>query len=179
LILILLLPSQQNIAISNSPRPDTPVNKSGQRRTMMMMMMMNVTLCAHPKLALLVFVWKNFGTKYKETSTPQEITQWIEDHAHAEMVKTGQFELRRFASSAHRCGGFIRVNVSNCKLFNIDNFCALNWFFCFAGFQIHNGLAYRPCQSNSVQLSLLVAMQMLCSFVGEGVPQQVCSAASR
>jgi nitrogen fixation-related uncharacterized protein len=121
--------------------------------------------------------WKFIGTKDKAITTLDETKEWIDEHLHAEMAKAGQFEDLRPALTD--VGGFKRVHVSHCNIFNVDNFGELNLVCFFAGIQIHYVTAHRPCQSNSVQSSLSVAMQMLCSFVGEGVPRQVCFAASR
>jgi hypothetical protein len=60
LILNLLLPSQLNIAMSDSRRPDTLAIKSGQGSSTRMSFT-NATLLAHPKLDLLVFVCRKDG----------------------------------------------------------------------------------------------------------------------
>jgi hypothetical protein len=48
--------------------------------------------------------WRIVGTKDKATCNPENITRWIEDHAHAEMAKAGQFEDLRPAHTD--VGGF-------------------------------------------------------------------------
>ncbi len=68
--------------------------------------------------------WKIIGTKDKATTTLDVIDEWIENHARAEMAKAGRFEDLRPAPTD--VGGFKRVHVSNCNLFNVDNFGDLN-----------------------------------------------------
>jgi hypothetical protein len=70
--------------------------------------------------------WRNIGTKDKATCNSLNIKQWIEDHAHAEMAKAGQFKDLRPALTD--VGGFKRAHVSNCRMFNFDNFGELIWF---------------------------------------------------
>ncbi len=91
------------------------------------------------------------------------------DDALAEMAKAGQFEDMRPAPTD--VGGFKRVDVINCNLFDVDNFGVLNWFVSLQG--------CKSCTDRQTALSIELSSQMLCSFVVEGVPQQVCSAASR
>ena len=58
--------------------------------------------------------WRIIGTKNKVTTPDNEIQQWIQEHAVAEMAKAGHFEDLRPASTD--VGGFKRVHVSQCKL---------------------------------------------------------------
>jgi hypothetical protein len=48
--------------------------------------------------------WKIIGTKDKATTTLNDINEWIEEHALAEMAKAGQFEDLRLAPTD--IGGF-------------------------------------------------------------------------
>ena len=110
--------------------------------------------------------WRIIGTKDKVSTPANEIQQWIEGHAVAEMAKAGHYEDLRPASTD--VGGFKRVHVSYCNTWNMDyiaEVCCL-----FAGIQIHLGKGHQTFQSSSVQLSVSVAMPMLCCFVGQGVP---------
>jgi hypothetical protein len=49
------------------------------------------------------------------------------------MAKAGQFEDLRPAPSD--VGGFKRVHVSHCNIFNVDNFGELNWFVSLQGYK--------------------------------------------
>ena len=90
----------------------------------------NATLCAHRKLALHVRI---IGTKDKVSTPANEIKEWIEEHALAEMAKAGQFEDLRPAPTD--VGGFKRVHVSHCNNFNVDKFGELNWFVSLQGYK--------------------------------------------
>jgi nitrogen fixation-related uncharacterized protein len=121
--------------------------------------------------------WRIIGTKEKATTTSDEFNEWLREHGRAEMAKAGQFEDLHPASTD--VGGFKHVHVSHFNLFDVNNSGDLNWIVFFAGIHCHHRSAERFYQANSVQLSLSVSMQMLCCFVGKGVPRQVCFAASR
>ncbi len=101
-----------------------------------MMMSSNATLCAHRKLAVLVFVcrrWRIIGTKDKVAAPANEIQQWIEEHALAEMAKAGHFKDLRPATTD--VGGFKRVHVSDSNISNMDYFGEPKWFVCLQGYK--------------------------------------------
>ncbi len=99
--------------------------------------------------------WRVIGTKDKATFTTADINKWVEEHAHAEMAKAGQFEDLRPAPTD--VGGFKRAHVSNCSMFHCDVFGVLIRFYLCRDtklLQIHHGTIHRPSQPRSVQLSL-------------------------
>jgi hypothetical protein len=77
--------------------------------------------------------WRIIGTKDKATITLDEMNEWVQEHALAEMAKAGQFEDLRPAPTV--VGGFKRLHVSNCNLFNVDNFVELNWSVSLQGYK--------------------------------------------
>jgi hypothetical protein len=78
--------------------------------------------------------WKIVGTRNKATTSTKDFKKWIEEHAHAEMAKAGQFEDLKPAPTD--VGGWKRAHVSNCTLFNVVKFVQLIWI-C-TGMQIHH-----------------------------------------
>ena len=77
--------------------------------------------------------WIIIGTKDKVSTPANEIQQWIEEHAVAEMAKAGHFEDLRPATTD--VGGFKRVHVSHCNTSNMDYIGELKWVVCLQGYK--------------------------------------------
>jgi len=77
--------------------------------------------------------WRIIGTRDKATSSADDIKQWIEDHANAEMAKAGQFEDLHPAPTD--VGGWKRAHVSNCTSYHAVYFGALIWLLSVQGYR--------------------------------------------